>query len=146
MAIACHRVDGDAFALKKYRKILPNTPYCLKRQLVEAARVCNPNAATSAGYLSQLNVEDVNPKNGNRIVNGVEIDEDGAVVAFWIADRILNDDTRVAKAVSGSRVEAFGAESGVANVLQIYHEARREQYTGVALMAPFLEESIQVSS
>ena len=78
-------IDGDAWAAIKYRKPLAGCPYCTRIQLFEASRVCNPDAATAFGPVSPWTVETINPNTGNRIISGVEIDTDGAVVAYWIA-------------------------------------------------------------
>ena len=84
-------VDGDAWAAIKYRKALGDNPYTTKIQLFEASRVCNPNTYSLIGALNEVEVR--NPKNGNRIINGVEINTDGAVVAYWVADRVPYDPT-----------------------------------------------------
>lgn len=137
-------VDGDSWAVKRYRKPNTDCPYGLKIQLIEASRVCNPNSAWAplGGYDT---VESKNEANGNRIVNGIEIDKDGAVVAYWIANRVpfdLADNGH--KALEWVRVEAFGKYSGKPNVLQISHEERPEQYRGVPYVAPAIEMFKQV--
>lgn len=138
-------IDGDAWAAIKYRKPLPGCPYCTRIQLFEASRVCNPDAATAFGPVSPWAVETINPKNGNRIISGVEIDADGAVVAYWIANRVPFDLTNPAGKLDWVRVEAYGKRSGRLNVLQISHEERPEQYRGVPYIAPAIEVLKQVS-
>lgn len=129
-------IDGDAWAAIKYRKLLPGCPYCTRIQLFEASRVCNPDATTAFGPVSPWAVETINPKNGNRIINGVEIDADGAIVAYWIANRVPFDLTNPAGKLDWVRVEAYGKRSGRLNVLQISHEERPEQYRGVPYIVP----------
>lgn len=138
-------IDGDAWAAIKYRKPLPGCPYCTRIQLFEASRVCNPDATTAFGPVSPWAVETINPKNGNRIISGVEIDSDGAVVAYWIANRVPFDLTNPAGKLDWVRVEAYGRRSGRLNVLQISHEERPEQYRGVPYIAPAIEVLKQVS-
>lgn len=138
-------IDGDAWAAIKYRKPLPGCPYCTRIQLFEASRVCNPDATTAFGPVSPWVVETINPKNGNRIISGVEIDADGAVVAYWIANRVPFDLTNPAGKLDWVRVEAYGRRSGRLNVLQISHEERPEQYRGVPYIAPAIEVLKQVS-
>lgn len=144
IAYLSYMVDGDAWAAIKYRRPLPNNPYCLRLQLFEASRVCNPNSVSAYGPLSHFDVETVNQSNGNRIINGVEIDGDGAVVAYWIANRVPLDLTNPAKLLEWRRVEAYGRRSGRPNILQISHEERPEQYRGVPYMAPVIEVMKQV--
>ena len=138
-------IDGDAWAAIKYRKPLPGCPYCTRIQLFEASRVCNPDATTAFGPVSPWAVETINTKNGNRIISGVEIDADGAVVAYWIANRVPFDLTNPAGKLDWVRVEAYGRRSGRLNVLQISHEERPEQYRGVPYIAPAIEVLKQVS-
>nr|DAL11043.1 MAG TPA_asm: portal protein [Caudoviricetes sp.] len=145
IAYLSYLVDGDAWAALKYRKPLPDNPYCLRIQLFEASRVCNPDIITAYGPMSYFEVEQRNPKNGNRIISGVEINNDGAVVAYWIANRVPFDLTNPANTLTWQRVEAFGRRTGRPNVLQISHEERPEQYRGVPYLAPAIEVIKQVS-
>lgn len=144
IAYLSYLLDGDAWAAVKYRKPLPNNPYCLRVQLFEASRVCNPNTMNT-GNIADWVVETHNPDNGNRIISGVEIDNDGAVVAYWIASRVPFDLTNPANTLIWKRVEAFGKRTGRPNVLQISHEERPEQYRGVSYIAPAIEVLKQVS-
>lgn len=134
-------VDGDSWAAIKYRRPLGDNPYCTKIQLFEAARVSNPGTYTSLGPINMVEV--INPKNGNRIINGVEINSDGAVLAYWVSNRIPYDPTDM-KTLEWVRIEAFGRKMGEPNVLQISHEERPEQYRGVPILAPVIEELKQI--
>lgn len=137
-------MDGDGWAQLKYRPPLPDNPYCLRVQLFEAARVCNPYSVSAYGTAPYM-VEVKNPKNGNRIVNGVEINGDGAVVAYWIASRVPLDLANLSQELYWVRVEAFGRRTARPNVLQISHEERPEQYRGVPYLAPVIEIIKQIS-
>ena len=145
IAYMSYLVDGDGWAAIKYRRPVPDNPYCLRVQLFEASRVCNPNSSGSYGSPSYYDVEMTNNKNGNRIINGIEIDSDGAVVAYWVANRVPFDLSDPAAVLKWQRVEAFGKLSGRPNILQISHEERPEQYRGVPILAPVIEVLKQVS-
>lgn len=145
IAYMSYLVDGDGWAAIKYRRPVPDNPYCLRVQLFEASRICNPNSSGSYGSPSYYDVEMTNNKNGNRIINGIEIDSDGAVVAYWIANRVPFDLTNPSAVLKWQRVEAFGKLSGRPNILQISHEERPEQYRGVPILAPVIEVLKQVS-
>ena len=145
IAYMSYLVDGDGWAAIKYRRPVPDNPYCLRVQLFEASRVCNPNSSGSYGSPSYYDVEMTNNKNGNRIINGIEIDSDGAVVAYWVANRVPFDLSDPAALLKWQRVEAFGRLSGKPNILQISHEERPEQYRGVPILAPVIEVLKQVS-
>lgn len=144
IAFLSYLVDGDAWAAIKYRKPQSDMPYCTRVQLFEASRVCNPNSYSMTGFTSPFAVEMKNVNNGNRIINGVEIDADGAVLAYWIANRVPYDPTD-SRLVNWVRVEAFGKRTGFMNILQISHEERPEQYRGVPFLAPVIEELKQIS-
>lgn len=145
IAYMSYQIDGDGWAAIKYRRPVPDNPYCLRVQLFEASRVCNPNSSGSYGSPNYYDVEMKNNQNGNRIINGIEIDKDGAVVAYWIANRVPFDLTNPSAQLEWQRVEAFGELSGRPNVLQISHEERPEQYRGVPMLAPVIEVLKQVS-
>ncbi len=145
IAYMSYQIDGDGWAAIKYRRPVPDNPYCLRVQLFEASRVCNPNSSGAYGSPNYYDVEMKNNQNGNRIINGIEIDKDGAVVAYWIANRVPFDLTNPSAQLEWQRVEAFGELSGRPNVLQISHEERPEQYRGVPMLAPVIEVLKQVS-
>ncbi|MDT8901844.1 phage portal protein [Anaeroselena agilis] len=144
IAYTGYLTNGDGWAALKYRPPLPGMPYSLRIQLFEADRVCNPDSPTM-GALTLLSVRAVNTNNGNRIINGVEIDDDGAVVAYWICNRYPYDPTNMTEPPKWIRVEAFGKETGQPNILQICHDTRSEEYRGVPYLAPVLEALKQVT-
>lgn len=139
IAYQCYLIDGDSFAVFKYREPNQAMPYSLRIQLVEASRVSSPGQENFFGFNGLIKNHD----NGNRIVNGIEIDSDGAVVAYWICNRYPYDPTNYQSA-KWVRVEAFGKISGMPNMLQICHDDRPEQYRGVPYLAPVIEVLKQV--
>lgn len=123
-------MNGDAFVLLPTNKRV-GQPYDLRIKVIEADRVCSPDNADklSPCYVGGHRVE--------RIVQGVETNSEGAVVAYWFSNRhplASNgyDNTWV-------RVEAFGKKSGRRNVLHLMNRERSEQVRGVPLLAPVLE-------
>lgn len=143
IAYQCYMIDGDCFALFKYRPSVPGMPYALRIQLIEASRICNPGVQSIAGAIAPMNIYAKNTDNGNRIINGVEVDNDGAVTAYWICNKYPYDPTNV-QLPQWQRIEAFGSKSGMPNILQICHDERPEQYRGVPYLAPVLEVMKQV--
>lgn len=138
-------IDGDHFVLLRRKAPTNNLPYSLRLQLLEGNRVSNPLSSQEVTTGNVWSVESVNNANGNSIINGVEIDSDGAVVAYWISNAVPGDPTEIRKSAQWVRVEAFGAETGFANVLQICHDVRAGQYRGVPYLAPVVETLKQVS-
>lgn len=137
-------LNGDSWVALKYRIPIPGMPYMLRMQLLEADRISNPDTTTLGG-LSPFTVWTTNRENGNRIVNGVEIDGDGAVVAYWISNRHPYDPTNLAGLPSWARVEAFGKKAGAPNIIQICHDERAEQYRGIPYLAPVIEAFKQIT-
>jgi lambda family phage portal protein len=137
-------LNGDGWALLKQANTEKYFPYALRVHLIEADRVSNPNSPGN-GYISSSAIRGKNPDNGNRIISGVEIDDSGAVVAYWLSNRYYNDPSQPTGTIEWLRVEAFGKRTGQPNVLQIMESERCEQYRGVPFLAPVLEEIKQVS-
>lgn len=145
IALVGELVNGDSFALPKYGKPTVSNPYALKIQLIESNRVCSPGTYSNIGITNAYSLAVKNTQNGNDIINGVEIDKNGAVVAYWIANRPPYDPTNLGNATKWERVVAFGPRTGLPLILQVSHEDRPEQYRGVPQLAPVIEEILQIS-
>ena len=146
IAYATYLTDGDSFAL--FRRANPsfNMPYTLRIQLLEANRVSNPLGGAGVGY-SKANawgVEQLNPDNGNHIVNGIEVTQEGRLAAYWVSNKVPGDLVNIDGATIWQRIEAFGNTTGLPNMLQVCHDMRAEQYRGVPYLAPVLENLKQI--
>ena len=128
-------LNGDCFATLQYKSV-PQFPYELKIRLIEADRVSNPDSMP--GYINR----ELKAINGNRIFNGVEIDDYGEIVAYYISDYYPGD---YIKTNHWSRVEAFGKTKGNPNVIHIMCGERPEQYRGVPYLAPVIETIKQLT-
>ena len=135
--------DGDSFAVFRRKPTTPDMPYTLRLQLIEGNRVSNP--LTNSTYVTgdPTGVEALNPDNGNRILNGVEIDTDGAIVAYWVSNQVPGEPI-TSVLTTWARVEAYGKRTSIPNVLQISNDTRPEQYRGVPYLAPVIETLKQV--
>lgn len=140
-----YMTDGDIFSVFRRKPARKDMPYTLRLQVIEGNRVCNPQSDSMYILSDPYGVEMRNTKNGYRIINGVEIDAEGAVVAYWIANRVPRDPISSGEITEWTRVEAFGQNSGMPNVLQVCHDTRPEQYRGVPYLAPVIETLKQVS-
>ena len=145
IAYQCYMIDGDSFVSFQYRKPIPGMTYGLRLRVIEASRVCNPGVQSLVGTINPWMVTVYNPDNGNRIINGVEVDYDGAVIAYWVCSRYPYDPSNTQEIPIWTRVEAYGKKTGAPNILQISHDTRPEQYRGVPELAPVLEILKQVS-
>lgn len=130
IALASYLVDGDSFVLIKQAKASAMMPFSLRLQVLEAARVCNPGTGSATPQ-----VYGYNPDTGNRIVSGIEIDGNGAIVAYWVASKYPNDHLDTMEQTTWQRVTAFGKRTGRPNILQIAHDTRANQYRGVPYLA-----------
>ena len=143
IAYVSYLTDGDSFALFRRKPPTPRNPYTLRIQLLEANRVCNPLDGSVIGVMP-YSVEAMS-KNGNRIISGIEINDDGEIVAYYVSNRVPNDILGRDKLTEWVRVEAFGKLTGLPNILQICRDGRPDQFRGVPLLAPVIETLKQTS-
>lgn len=111
IALVSWLLNGDCFVLIDYEKPTMFMPYTLRLHLIEGDRISNPKS--SGGYVS-LNQK---TENGNRILNGIEVDSKGKVVAYHICNTYQNGSMTVKK--EWVRVKAIGEKTGLPNVLHM---------------------------
>lgn len=129
--------SGDVLVLRKVKEV-KNCPYSLKLHVIEADRCSTPGE--DLGY--NLSFTEGKAGNGNRIYDGVEVDSDGAVVAYHIRNTYPYQMT--VEETDWQRVEAYGSETGLPNVLHIMNSERPDQYRGVTYLAPVIEQILQL--
>jgi lambda family phage portal protein len=131
LAYMGYLMNGDFVALLVTQHI-EGQPYDLRVRVIEADRLCSPG-----GY-DRLSPGEVQGHHVARIVQGVETDESGAVVAYWICNQHPLAATYYADK-TWQRVEAYGARTGRRNVLHGMQRERAGQVRGVPTLAPVLE-------
>ena len=141
IAYSSYLTDGDVFCLFRRKVPTPRNPYTLRLQLLEAARISTP---TDGGIYTSNHVEG-KAANGNRIVNGIEVDRDGQLVAVYVSNRVPNDLIGRDEITTWARVQAFGSKSGMPNILQVSHDERAGQYRGIPYLAAIIETLKQIS-
>lgn len=122
MAFRAVLVDGDHFAVKRFKE-RPGGAFGLKVQLIAAARVATPTGAAAE----------------KRILAGVELDDDGAPVAYHIANRHPTEYLPGAPPLAWSRVPAFGEKSGMRQVLHLVRPLEAGVVRGEPYLAPVIE-------
>lgn len=133
LAFLSYLMNGDAIALLPMAE-QPGQPYQLRIRLIEADRICSPDG------FDRLSPCEVRGYHVHSIVQGVETDEAGMVVAYWISNRHpLASDAYLLPGQEWARVEAFGRETGRRNVLHLMNRERSGQRRGVPVLAPVLE-------
>ena len=128
-------MSGDVFALFGMKEN-KRTPYQTTVRLLEADRVCTPDS--SGDSISE------DAENGNRIVDGVEIDQEGAVVRYHVASKSPLADSNTSELV-WTAVDAFGKDPGYPNILHVMTYERPEQRRGVPFVAAEIEALKQFS-
>lgn len=118
--------SGDCLALLPTSK-RKNQPYDTRIQLVEADRLCSPY------YIDKLD---------GSIVNGVEVDQNGEVIAYYIANR--HPLSYEQKEMKWTRVKAYGSKTGRKNVLHLMSRERIDQRRGTPFLAPVIESLKQL--
>lgn len=81
----------------------------------------------------------INKENGNRIVDGVELDNDGRMVALWILKEAIE---RPWAACAGQieRIPIEDPDTGLPLCLFVFMPKRPAQYRGVPLLSPVIEQ------
>ncbi|MDO4620026.1 MAG: phage portal protein [Lachnospiraceae bacterium] len=128
-------MSGDVFALFGMKEN-KRTPYQTTIRLLEADRICKPD---SSG-VSESGESD----SGGRIIDGVEIDQEGAVIRYHVASRspIAGADT---SELTWTAIDAFGKDTGYPNILHVMTYERPEQRRGVPFVAAEIEQLKQFS-
>ena len=138
-------MSGDVFALIKRAEPSKLMPYSLRLHILEADRVRTPEATSSGAVQNNpllMNLTTAKLANGNYIYDGVEVDRNGAVVAYHIANNYPREfGTETTKF---ARVEAYGKNTGLPNILHIMDTERPEQYRGVPYLAQVIEPMLQM--
>ena len=138
LALKSWLMSGDVFAAVKRYPVTPVNPYSLRLHLVEADRVATPSEYGMAFGIT----DGENKSNGNKIFDGVEVDGEGAVVAYHIRNTYpwqISPETTV-----WTRVEARGEKTGLPNILHIMDSERPGQYRGVTYLAQVIEPLLQL--
>lgn len=123
-------MSGDVFALFGMKEN-KRTPYQTVIRLLEADRISTPDSTGES-----ISVE---TDSGGRIIDGVEIDKEGAVIRYHIASRspLANNDS---SDLTWTAIEAYGKDTGYPNILHLMTYERPEQRRGVPFIAAEIEQ------
>lgn len=123
--------NGEEFVLLSYAEPTDYMPYTLRLRLVSADRVCTPGSIDG-----EYDGVDPEVKNGNTIMNGIEIDKNGKVIAYHICSNFPGEFS--AKSPKWTRVLKRGKKTGNPNILHVFNADIAEQYRGVPFLAPVI--------
>lgn len=140
LALTSWLVSGDVFGLLKHSEATTLAPYSLRVHLVEADRIATP---TNSGFDIASNwTHGRDPKTKNRIFDGVEIDDGGRVVAYHIRSTYPYEQTGTE--TKWTRVEAYGKETELPQIVHLMESERCDQYRGVSYLAQIIEPLLQL--
>ncbi len=145
LALKSWLMSGDVFVLVKRVDPTPLNPYTLRLHLIEADRVSTPPDCRGQILDSRIvegKVPSDKPGAGNLIYDGVEVDQNGRVVAYHICNGHPLEYNGAN--LEWTRVLATGANTGLPNVLHIMDAERPDQYRGVPYLAPVIEPLLQL--
>ena len=131
-------MSGDVFALIRHYDPTPLRPYGLRLHIIEADRVRTPTDKIGVSLLSTTGKAD----NGNTIFDGVEVDGNGRIVAYYIANTYPYQSAM--SSTDFKRVEAYGKLTELPNILQIMDSERPDQYRGVPYLSQVIEPLLQM--
>ena len=132
-------LSGDAFVLIKRAEPTPLNPYSLRLQVIEADRIRTP---VEFSFKPNATVPDGYPGAGHDVRDGVEIDDTGRVIAYYVHNNYPGQPANPKK--PWVRVEAVGKETGLPNILPIMASERPDQYRGVPYLAQVIEPLLQL--
>lgn len=135
LAFLSELVSGDVFVLFGMKEN-KRTPYTTTIRILEADRISTPDS-------SEGESESTETDSGGRIVDGVEIDKEGAVIRYHIASRhpLMENSTQT---VEWQAIEALGKDTGYPNILHIMTVERPEQRRGIPFVATQIEQIKQL--
>ena len=122
-------VSGDCFGLFGMKEN-KRTPYQTTIRILEADRIGTPES-NGESMVTELD-------GGGRIVDGVELDKEGAVVRYYIASRHPLAESNSTE-LEYTAIDAFGKDTGYPNILHIMTHERPEQRRGVPFVAACIE-------
>lgn len=131
-------MSGDCFVLFKRYPAAAFAPYSLRLYVVEADRISTPGSALSLSGFARAKAA-----NGNDVYDGVEVDPNGSIVAYYIRNGGDNPGGYAFAPGDWTRVEAYGAATGLPNILQIMDTERPDQYRGVPYLSQIIESVLQ---
>lgn len=141
LAFASSQMSGDVFAVIKEEPATFLHPYTTRLHILEADRISTPSAAKTTAMLTATTAR---AENGNMIYDGVEVDSNGKVVAYYVCNAYPYHIPEDGSSVEWVRIPAIGEETGLPNILHVMDSERPDQYRGVPYLAPVIEPLLQL--
>jgi len=142
LAFTSWLLSGDCFAVVKTVRRTKMLPYSTRLHLIEADRIATPSNGVIGGMWTYTTGK--NPDNGHTIYDGVEVDENGSILAYHIRNTYPFEYALSSLETKWQRVEAYQPHTGLPNVIHIMNSERPDQYRGVTYLAPVIEAILQI--
>ena len=139
LALISWLLSGDCIGVLKQYDVTRLLPYALRVHLIEADRVATPGGHGTVASPAYTTGE--NKDTGNVIYDGVEVDSNGAVVAYHIRNTYPHEVGSIK--TKWTRVEAYQPTTGLPNVVHVMDSERPDQYRGVTYLAHVIEPLLQ---
>lgn len=141
LALVSWLLSGDCIGILKQYKPTRFSPYALRVHIIESDRVATPGGSGIGAAL--MFTTGRNPDNGNTIFDGVEVDENGAVVAYHVRSNYPFE-IGSPQPTTWVRVKAYQDKTGLPNVIHVMDSERPDQYRGVSYLAQVIEPLLQM--
>lgn len=146
LALMSWLINGDTFGVIQRKDPTKLNPYTLRVHMVEADRISTPVGENGIPLVGGGPTDGRNRDNGNRIYDGVEVDDHGMIAAYHICNVYPNQMIRdPVLTPSWTRVLAYGRRTGLPNILHVMDSERPDQYRGVTFLAPVIESLLNIS-
>ena len=86
LALESWLINGDVFGLIQRKDVTKLNPYTLRLHMIEADRISTPISENGIPLVGGGPTDGRNLKNGNRIYDGVEVDDQGMIVAYHVCN------------------------------------------------------------
>ena len=135
-------MSGDSFALVKRAKRTKQNPISLRLDVIEADLISTPTKLKEGKYFKCTT--DGIANNGNEIFNGVEVDNNGSIVAYYVSDKYPKETILYSQETKWTRIPAYGELTNSPNILHVCDIERGGQYRGVPFLAQVIEPLLQM--
>jgi lambda family phage portal protein len=141
LALTSWLMSGDSIGLVKLGKTTPLNPYAFRLHIIEADRVATPTDLHTYGLLGTTGI---NQDNGNKIYDGVEIDNSGKIIAYYVRSTYPLEYGLTGDTTKWERIKAYQDHTGLPNVIHVMDSERPDQYRGVTYLAQVIEPLLQL--
>ena len=136
---ASHRLTFPQIQALVFRTILLSGDCFLIRQSDGTFSIYEPDYFFTPPFLTLDMTHTARTETGNKVMDGVEIDDFGTPVAYWMCRNLYGEEARKLED-SWVRIPAVDGATGMPMVLHCAYFDRPQQYRGLPLIAPVIAD------